>query len=794
MPNKKKSKKGNPNFLSWLVDAEVGLFSPILKGLPEMLSRVIGANAKKKAEEATPEDMPSLGTFESKLRSAIEKGDLSAVLDTMQDYAKSVKDQYWEFCNHALAFDAAPFVNLGGGYRFYASAPHNAAEVNISTDMYSSYYNYAVKPMIQRYYFREYLPRVPEPYRLADFAAKGTEDYKAVLEAFMENGLSQKWANAWIESQYQYPGIDVLLELWRRGVISDGMFVRALRRSGMPQSYADAVKALKNVIPPLSDLIRMAVREAFPVAPGKPQFDEMKKWAAKRGLSSYWVERYWLAHFDRMGLTQAYENLWRGHFDEDDFKHYLMLADVHPDDWDAILRVAYRPPSIRELGYGYDVGAYTRDDIVKYRRWGGLSPEDAEKAATALIVYRSEAEREACRRELMYLHALGRIDEATFRDELKKLLTSPDKIELWVERAHLYKERLAASTSPQEPPTITRATAQWLFEHGVWSEQQLRDALTGLGYTAESIEAYVLQSKQRIKEREEPEEPKRLTLAQIEDLYEAGILEREEIAPLVVELGYSPGDAARITRLIVERVAEKLKPPPPRELSESDVVDAWEFGLYRLTDVEDWYRKAGYSDRDASLLARLVYLKYNVPLLRAMYRNGWINAEQLVQGLRELGIPAERVQDMAMTFIKYDEMYRVEKERDLTKSEIVKGVKAGILSPSQAVGLLMDMGYDENEAWYILAINKVVSVGDPEGYWEMRRVVELQKKARGLPAKEIPDELIELEKQWRMVKDEYEKARKTGESEVRIAELKQKLRSLEDRMRTVAAKLGLEVR
>lgn len=789
-----KKKKGNPNFLSWLVDAEKGLFSPIISLLPSSILKALGVQfekvdtekIKEAYEKAPPEADP--GYVEPRVT------DLETMYKDVGAFADNARSEIVKLIMMNLGVEAATFGQVDVGLGYLLAEPYWRILNDMATNIGMAKATYGFLPYLARYWYEKFQPLVPEPYRLADFAAKETASEKDVIQAFKENGLSEKWARAWINSQYQYPGVDVLLELLRRGLLPKGMFLLALRRSGMPKPFADAVLELRDVIPPLSDLIRMAVREAFPVEAGRAQFEEMKKWAVKRGLSDYWVDRYWLAHFDRMSLAQAYENLWRGYFDEDAFKHYLMLADVHPDDWEAILRVAYRPPSIRELGYGYDVGAYTREDIVRYRRWGGLSKEDAEKAATALIVYRSEAEREACRRELMYLHALGRIDEATFRDELKKLLTSADKIELWVERARLYKERLAASTSPEEPPTITRATAQWLFEHGVWSEQQLRDALSGLGYTAESIEAYVLQSKQRVKEREEPKEPKRLSLTQIEDLYEAGILDREEIPQRVVELGYSPGDAAIITRLIVERVEEKLKPPPPRELSESDVVDAWEFGLYRLEQVEEWYRKAGYSDRDASLLARLVYLKYNVPLLRTMYRNGWINAEQLIQGLRDLGIPEERVQDMAMSFIKYDELYRVEKERDLTKSEIVKGVKAGILSPTQAVGLLMDLGYDENEAWYILAINKVVSVGDPEGYWEMRRVVELQKKARGLPYKEIPDELIELEKQWRMVKDEYEKARKTGESEVRIAELKQKLRSLEERMRTIAAKLGLEVR
>jgi len=104
----------------------------------------------------------------------------------------------------------------------------------------------------------------------------------------------------------------------------------------------------------------------------------------------------------------------------------------------------------------------------------------------------------------------------------------------------------------------------------------------------------------------------------------------------------------------------------------------------------------------------------------------------------------------------------------------------------------MDLGYDEWEAWYLLAIYKVVEAGDPEGYWEMRKIIELQKKARGLPAKEIPDELIILEQEQRRLKEELDRLRKTGAPEEKIAEIANKLTLVENKMRTIIGKLGLE--
>jgi len=363
-----------------------------------------------------------------------------------------------------------------------------------------------------------------------------------------------------------------------------------------------------------------------------------------------------------------------------------------------------------------------------------------------------------------------------------------------------------------EPLSITRSTVQWLYEHDVWTEEQFRQALKDLGYTDEAIEAYLEQSKRRKAER--VPEPKRLSEAKLEDLAFYGIITEDEWKAGLIALGYTEADANKLIQLAKEEWARKEEKPKVRKLTESDVIDAYEFGLYGIYadvdyyrqmnypldkarwyaehSVEKWYLDAGYSPEDARLLAKLVYLKYEVPKLRTLYRNGWINKEQLIKGLEELGIPEPRRTEMAMNFIKAEQPERLRAERDLTKSEIIKGVKSGVITPQQAVALLMDLGYDEWEAWYLLAIYKVVEAGDPEGYWEMRKIIELQKKARGLPAKEIPDELIILEAEQRRLKEELDRLRKTGAPEEEIAEVANKLTLVENKMRTIIGKLGLE--
>ena len=659
---------------------------------------------------------------------------------------------------------------------------------------------------------------VPEPYRLADFHAKGLIDDEKLESGFAWYGIDADYAHVWSKSQLRWPAFTQLLELLWRGVITEETFRNWMRWQGFNKEAIDAMINLKERIPPASDLITMCVREAFTpevyerVAPETPP--EFIEWMRKQGFSETWSRRYWVAHYRRMGVEQAWRAFYRGRFTKEQLETFLKYADIHPDDRKVLTdeKVMYDLPTIRELGYGYDVGVYSKEDIEWYRRASGLSPEDAKKAAEAMVAYRSEAEREALRREYMYAYARGAITIEEFEAKLAELKTSKDKIPLWLERAKLYRDRMTKQPAQNEPLSITRSTAQWLYEHDVWTEEQFRKALKELGQTDEAIEAYLEQSKRRKEERKP--EPKRLSEAKLEDLAFYGIITEDEWRNGLLALGYTETDANKLIQLAKEEWARKEEKPARRRLSESDVIDAYEFGLYGIYanedyyrqagypadkvrwyaehSVEKWYLDAGYSPEDARLLAKLVYLKYEVPKLRTLYRNGWINKEQLIKGLEELGIPEPRRTEMAMNFIKAEQPERLRKERDLTKSEIIKGVKSGVITPQQAVYLLMDLGYDEWEAWYLLAIYKVVEAGDPEGYWEMRKIIELQKKARGLPAKEIPDELIILEAEQRRLKEELDRLRKTGAPEEEIAEIANKLTLVENKMRTIIGKLGLQ--
>ena len=280
------------------------------------------------------------------------------------------------------------------------------------------------------------------------------------------------------------------------------------------------------------------------------------EYMTKSGYSKEWADRYWTAHFVPIDLRQAYENLWRGYWLKDDFMRALHIADIHPMWREDIYNVAYRPPSVRELGYGYDTGTYEVEDIIKYRRWGGLSEEDAKKAGLAMVAYRTEAEREALRREALYDFTAGLDSEETLRVKLEAIGGRPEIIDLWVARATYRADR-------DVKIDLIKVVRDQAIK-GLITTVQLREDLAAIGVIPERIEVHVLEvqtRRSRAVAAVDAEKRKLLTEAKLAKAWELGLIGDAEYISGLVERDYTEEDA----RLLIEILRTPL-PITPEEV------------------------------------------------------------------------------------------------------------------------------------------------------------------------------------------------------------------------------------
>ncbi len=136
-----------------------------------------------------------------------------------------------------------------------------------------------------------------------------------------------------------------------------------------------------------------------------------------------------------------------------------------------------------------------------------------------------------------------------------------------------------------------------------------------------------------------------------------------------------------------------------------DVRRFWDMRVIDEARLREIYQAQGYhgKDLDDYVLWTKVYVAF--PDLLARFNNGWITEAQVKAELVKLGMAPARVDEMIQTKLKATKAARTQTERDLTRADIIKGVKSGVITRPEAGGLLEDLGYDSDESDFILEIN-----------------------------------------------------------------------------------------
>ena len=116
------------------------------------------------------------------------------------------------------------------------------------------------------------------------------------------------------------------------------------------------------------------------------------------------------------------------------------------------------------------------------------------------------------------------------------------------------------------------------------------------------------------------------------------------------------------------------------------------------------YKDVGYDEEKATTMTTWTKVYTEWPDLMARFKGGWIDEAEVKSSLIDLGMKEERATELIETKTKKDKEERTAGERDRTKAEIIKGVKLGKITDVEAEELMVEMGYDEDEATYIVEV------------------------------------------------------------------------------------------
>jgi len=133
-------------------------------------------------------------------------------------------------------------------------------------------------------------------------------------------------------------------------------------------------------------------------------------------------------------------------------------------------------------------------------------------------------------------------------------------------------------------------------------------------------------------------------------------------------------------------------------------------GLITKEDVYDWYRLVEISPFWRDKLTAIQYHPYTRVDIRRMFTAGVVDRETVKRTYLDLGYDEEKAENLTV----WSTAEKLSKERDLTKTEILRLYSEGQLTTERAAEQVKALGYDEEESKLILLITELKRIDKEE--------------------------------------------------------------------------------
>jgi hypothetical protein len=194
-------------------------------------------------------------------------------------------------------------------------------------------------------------------------------DTDTIIEDISKADIHWQYANVYLDAVLTKPATTDLIAYQLRIDPSLSNLDRELRKIGIHPSYNALYKELAYQIPPVADIITMAVREAFTpeIAARFGQYQDLPpdfvQWVGKKGLSREWAERYWAAHWSLPSPQQGFEMLHRNIISKEELQLLLRALDIMPFWRDKLIQSAYEPLTRIDTRRMYQLGVLNEPQV-----------------------------------------------------------------------------------------------------------------------------------------------------------------------------------------------------------------------------------------------------------------------------------------------------------------------------------------------------------------------------------------------------------------------------------------------
>ena len=185
----------------------------------------------------------------------------------------------------------------------------------------------------------------------------------------------------------------------RRGFISPDTYAEKLRILGLAPDDIDLAEKLSMQLPPIGDLIRMVVRDTFEpdVVEAGQLSDGFENFpvetAEELGISNYWAEKYWQAHWMLPSLQQGFEMLHRDKISQDELLALFKAADLAPGYWEPMQAISYRPYTRVDVRRMHALGVLDEEQVLRSYLDLGYDQEKASNLTAFTLAYNDSTKK-----------------------------------------------------------------------------------------------------------------------------------------------------------------------------------------------------------------------------------------------------------------------------------------------------------------------------------------------------------------------------------------------------------------
>ena len=307
-----------------------------------------------------------------------------------------------------------------------------------------------------------------------------------------------------------------------------------LQKIGIHPEFTDVYKELAYQIPPVADIITMAVREAFTpeIAARFGQYQDFPApfadWAAKKGLTRDWAERYWAAHWSLPSATQGFEMLHRGIIGQDDLNMLLRALDIMPYWRDRLTRMAYKRLTRVDIRRMYRVGVLDEAGVYEAYLELGYNERDSRRMSDFTVKQTLATQSKFTSRDVVTAYSKRMINRSAARSLLYDVGVKSENIEYILKTAE-YKRQW-------EFTEARIAGVRNLYKKKVYDDAKARAELLKLDLPAEQADVLMQQWYYEIKE----EVPRPWTTAQTLGFVNAGLITKARGVEELKQIGYDP--------------------------------------------------------------------------------------------------------------------------------------------------------------------------------------------------------------------------------------------------------------